>query len=173
MEKIKKYVIAGPPCSGKTTIIEHLKNMGYETVEEAARKIILNQLNGDKILPWTNKIEFQKLVLELGLKYEKNVKTSPVFIDCGIPSGIAYFVKDGLEIPKELEEASKNASYDTIFLLEPLSNYKKDDARKESEEDVPILYSLIKSTYESLGYNVIHVPAGTVEKRIQLIMESI
>lgn len=131
MEKIKKYVIAGPPCSGKTTIIERLKIMGYETVEEAARKIILNQLNGNKILPWTNKIEFQKLVLKLGLEYEKNVKTSPVFIDCGIPSGIAYLKKDGLTIPKELEEASKNAGYTAIFLLEPLSNYKKDDVRKE------------------------------------------
>lgn len=34
------YVITGGPGVGKTTLIERLKQAGYSTVEEQARKII-------------------------------------------------------------------------------------------------------------------------------------
>ena len=38
------YVITGAPCSGKTTLIDQLADLGYNTVPEAGRKYIENEL---------------------------------------------------------------------------------------------------------------------------------
>ena len=35
-----KYVIAGGPCTGKSTLIRLLKDQGYQTVPEAGRMLL-------------------------------------------------------------------------------------------------------------------------------------
>ena len=67
---MEKYVITGAPGTGKTTIIEHLKKIGYSCKEEISRKIISEQIakNGEA-LPWINLNLFSKKVFDLRKKH--------------------------------------------------------------------------------------------------------
>ena len=50
------YVITGGPGVGKTTLIEGLRDLGFNTIDEDARKIIKNQVEiQGQGLPWKNK----------------------------------------------------------------------------------------------------------------------
>ncbi len=58
----QRYVITGAPGTGKTAIINALKERGYSCVEENSREIIAEQIiNGGEILPWKNQIAFENL----------------------------------------------------------------------------------------------------------------
>ncbi|MGV0923711.1 AAA family ATPase [Empedobacter tilapiae] len=78
------FVISGGPGVGKTTLINELKNSGFEIVEENARKIIKNQIDTNQEgLPWKNKEKYAKLMLEESIKsYQNEVSVknvNPVF----------------------------------------------------------------------------------------------
>ena len=169
-----KVVITGAQCTGKTTIIEKLKELGYYTVPEAAREVIEEQEKiGSDALPWKNKLAFQKLVLKKQIELEESIPENAkiVFLDRGIPDGIAYLKAAQIPVPEEFYLAAKKYRYNFVFLLDELPFYEKDNARKESPEERKIIQKEIKKVYEELGYKVIQVPFMSVEERVRFILE--
>ena len=62
-----KIVITGGPSAGKTTTIDCLKELGFETVSESALRVIRQQAQLENaILPWTNPAKFQELAFDHG-----------------------------------------------------------------------------------------------------------
>lgn len=58
-------ILTGGPGSGKTSIIESLKQKGYQCVEEVGRQIIQVQLAiGGNAVHWGDRLKFQDLMLE-------------------------------------------------------------------------------------------------------------
>jgi predicted ATPase len=48
-----RFVITGAPGTGKTTLVEGLSKEGFKTCEEAARLVVLKNLQKENnILPW-------------------------------------------------------------------------------------------------------------------------
>ena len=47
MKNTQWYVITGPPCSGKTTLIDKLEALGYPVVHEVARWVIEGNIKDD------------------------------------------------------------------------------------------------------------------------------
>ena len=59
------YVITGGPGTGKTSLIEELKIVGYQTVKEVARDIIKEQQQqGGDALPWKDTVLYTSMMLE-------------------------------------------------------------------------------------------------------------
>src|SRR5690242_8677281 len=88
------YVITGGPCSGKTTVVNLLKERGYKTtVEDARHYIDLQRANGKSVEDVEqHQKEFQLKVLELQIEQEKALKPSDiVFLDRAIPDARAYY----------------------------------------------------------------------------------
>ncbi len=113
------YVIAGAPCSGKTTIIEKLASLGYHIVPEASRALIdveikhgktTQDIRGDDVV-------FQKRVLDMKVEIEDKFPPAQMaFIDGGaVPSSIAYYRVGGLD-PSLAIEKSQKRRYKRIFL---------------------------------------------------------
>lgn len=171
----KKYVLTGGPCTGKSTMLQLLGSLGYQIIPEAARIIIEDQqLKEGKNLPWINRNKFQKTVLKKQVLFENNLKKNKsTFLDRGIPDGLAYYKLDNLPAPKELVEESKKRRYEIIFLLKRLPHYQTDLSRKEDKKTGEKIHRLLKQTYLELGYKVIEVPALTVEKRTEFILQKI
>ncbi len=170
----KKYVLTGAPCSGKTTLLNKLASKGFQVISEVARMIIERELkkNSD-VLPWVNRDKFQREVMRKQIELEAKLKPwPPAFLDRGIPDGIAFYLLDGLEPPKELVELSRKNRYDKIFLLELIPEYEKDHVRREDPEQAQKLQELILKVYTDLDYEVIVLPPG-VEKRVKLVMKYI
>jgi predicted ATPase len=81
------YVITGAPCSGKTTVLNSLKDLGYEVVPEVARtyidELIFSGLSIEQIR--SNETKFQDDVLIKKYELEESLdKNKIIFLDRGI-----------------------------------------------------------------------------------------
>lgn len=169
---MKKYVITGGPCSGKTTTIKELAGLGYQTTTEAARTVIeQEQPNG--ILPWTNIFEFQKLVLRRQLELEERINGSTTFLDRGCLDGIAYCWQAKIQTPQELVEITRSQRYTAVFLLEQLPNYQTDGQRKEDSTVAKELHKLIEQVYKEFGYRTITIPVLVPKERAQFVIKQL
>lgn len=165
-----KYVITGGPCVGKTTTLNELARRGYKTAPEAARMIIQEeQAKPNGILPWTDLLGFQHLVLQRQINLEQRLWDG--FLDRAI-DGIAYCRLGKIEVPKELIYFAKTNRYDCIIFPDALP-YKLDSERKEDEATAKKIHDEIFKVYVEFGYNPIRVPVLPVDKRADFILEKI
>ncbi len=170
---MRKFVLTGGTCTGKTTALQALEKEGFNVIPEAARAIIVSEsAKGSKLVPWVDRAGFQREVLRRQLESESKASTD-VFLDRGIPDGIAFYRIVGLQPPDELIKASQEARYDKIFLLDLLPVYPSDPIRKEDAETSRKIHEMIREIYQSLGYKVINIPALPVSERIKLIKKNI
>jgi predicted ATPase len=170
----KWYVITGTASTGKTTLVNSLTKLNYLTVPEAARVLIDEEIKKGKTIEEIrkNEAEFQRKVLDIKINVEKNLpKDRIVFFDRGIPDSIAYYQICGLDIAGLLKLCKKNM-YRKIFMLEQLP-IEKDYARVEDTETINKIQILLRKAYSDLGYEIIDIPAMTVEKRLKMILSNI
>lgn len=169
------YVITGAPCSGKTTVLNSLKEMGYEVIGEVARTYIDKLIAEGLTIRDIRKDEtrFQNNVLDQKYKLEEYIdKDKLVFFDRGIPDSYAYFKFLGIEDEKLLKKSLVN-NYKKVFILEPCP-YKKDYARTESEEDQIKLHELIQEAYKISGAEIINVPIFETKKdRVDFVLNNL
>jgi predicted ATPase len=172
IEGKKVYVITGSPGSGKTTTLECLKREGFHIVPEVARNIINEELEKDsEKLPWMNLDDFQRKVMKKQLEVEVRLpRDEIVFLDRGLPDGLAYYYLNDLQPPTELLKLSKGR-YGGIFLLDPLPCYITDTIRREDEKTAARLCELLFKVYVKLGYGVTRIPATPVKERVKLIKQ--
>ncbi len=165
---MSKNVITGGPCVGKTTTIDELARRGHKTVPEAARMIIQEeQSKPNGILPWTDLIGFQYLVLNRQIDLEKNLGDG--FLDRAI-DGIAYCRLGGIKVPKELIYFAKTNRYDKILLLDQLP-YKQDSERREDPALAKKIHDEIFRVYTDFGYSPIRIPVRPVGERVDIILD--
>ena len=165
------YVITGAPCSGKTAVINRLEQKGYAVVHEVARAYIDAELAKGKTLEDIKADEraFERHILMAKVKLEARLKRKDIiFFDRAVPDSIAYYNLCGLD-PTEPRQKSLAIRYRKIFLLERLA-FLTDPVRSEDETTADLLGHLIEESYQSLGYDLIHVPVGSVEDRTQFIL---
>ncbi len=169
---MRLYVITGGPGSGKTTLLEELEKRRYMIVKEAAKDIILEEQGKGVKEPWLQ-TNFQEKIVDLQLKREGELLrgNAVVFIDRGIPDGLAYCRFRNQKVPRNLYLAMKVCDYEKVFLLEKLPNYEKTGFRAEEEEDAKKISELIKQVYEQLDYEVIVVPPLAVKERSDFVFK--
>lgn len=108
------YVITGGPGTGKTSLIEELKIVGYQTVKEVARDIIKEQQQqGGDALPWKDTVLYTSMMLERSVESYLAHKENEgiLFFDRGIPDTLAYARLIGLTDRKEIELAVDKYRY--------------------------------------------------------------
>ena len=175
MRKNKRVVISGSPGSGKTAVIEGLKNKGYSVFEEFSRSLIKDsQSKGITNLFLSAPLKFSKQLLEVREKQfidsEKifQAKNQVVFFDRGIHDIHAYLNAIGQE-NLNLKEKVYSFEYDLVFLLTPWEEiFKKDNERLENFSQAKMYYPYIKKVY-SIQHKVIELPQRSIEERISFI----
>lgn len=172
--------ITGAPSSGKTTLISALKHLGFNTVEESARRIIANNIKNN-IYYNEASIKLQTSILELQITNEKHLRKSAetiTFLDRAIPDSIAYFFLIGLDITYAIKKIT-TVRYDKVFFLQQLP-IADDGVRENDIKKIYILGKLLYNSYISLGYDPIIIPNYSTEnfqyntaKRLNLILNEI
>jgi predicted ATPase len=169
------YAVSGAPSSGKTTTVGLLAARGYRTTEEQARAIITEEMAKGRTLEdvrgageW-----FQEVILERQLALEAQLPhDETVFLDRGIPDGLAYerFLK--LQPNPALTAAAQRSHYRRVFVLEPLA-FAADHGRIEDSETQVNLHRAIRDTYRELGFDVVDVPVLSPEERVDFILDRV
>lgn len=162
------YVITGGPCVGKTTLIEELRNKGYQILPEFARLII----EEGKYKPWINFSEFQQELVRRQKEAEFNINGSNVFCDRGLADSIAYQRIYGKNVNNNFIAECKGR-YAKVFFLERLPVYEKDHTRREDPKTALKIHQEIEKAYTELGYDLIKVPDIGIEARIEKVLKEI
>lgn len=170
----KWHVITGGPCTGKTTVIEQLRQMGHKTTIEHARHYIdTMQHKGASVEQIrANKRRFQRGVLEMQIEEENTLNPNDtVFLDRALPDAMAYYRFLGLEFDHDLIEMCNRFCYQTVFILDrlPLVN---DYARREDEEEQKRIHDLIIEVYRSFPCPVVFVPVLPPNERVEFILKN-
>ena len=152
-----------------------MKKEGFYCGNDVAREFIEEQIrSGGKALPWDNRKEFSKIILEKRIKqYEDAPEGDVCFFDRGIPDLIGYLIKAGLKVPDEYYKSAKSHPYQKIVFFTPpwQATFEKDPDRHETFGEAVIIHNAIKKVYQDLGYKVIDVPKTSVDKRIEFILK--
>jgi predicted ATPase len=172
---VKKYIITGPSCAGKSTLVQELEARGFHVVKEIAKSYIIEQKEKGNSEPWLSK-DFQPALLKLQFEHESRIPedASVVFLDRGVHDVLAFFEHRKQKIPEELNSKIKNHRYEKVFFLEPLTFFDNEGFRVEKDKDeAKVISKLIKKAYEKHGHEIITVPAVSVKERADLIVKNL
>lgn len=174
----QKIVLIGGPGTGKTTVLNKLKEKGFFCFDEVSREVTLKaQEKGIDQLFLTEPLLFSKMLLEgreeQFLKAEES-KKDIIFFDRGIPDVHAYMNYFKTEYPAIFLEKSKQYKYDIIFHFSPWQEiHITDNERYETFEESTNIDLFLTEAYTSLDYKIIHVPFGSVDERAKFIINSL
>src|ERR1700733_13413501 len=120
----KRYVLAGGPGVGKSTLMEILASRGYAIVPETSRIIIEEEkIKKSDALPWKDVQRFQELVAKRQIKAERECTVETAFLDRSLIDGYAYCILSKVHVSTILVEnlrTKDNAPrYDKVFILDP------------------------------------------------------
>ena len=118
----------------------------------------------------------QQLLTERRKQFEgaEGKKEATIFYDRGMPDVLGYMDYFDQPYTSDFINACKQYRYDAIFLLPPWKAiYVQDNERLETYLQATEIHEHLKSTYISLGYDVIEVPFGTVKQRLSFIVNHI
>ncbi len=169
------YVVTGAPCSGKTTLLDSLKERGYNVIPEVARTYIDTKLAGGISVEElrSDELKFQEDILKQKYKLEEALsKDITTFFDRGIPDSYAYFKLLDVEDISLLEK-SLLGNYKKVFILDPCP-FEGDYARTENPKDQLKLHYLIVDAYEKTGAMIVRVPIfATKKERVDFILDNL
>lgn len=178
MKSIKNnlFILTGPPGSGKSSLINAIKEKNITCVAEFARAIIAQQraIEGNGLYD-KDPLLFKELMLSRAINdfNDANTKTTYLF-DRGIPDLLAY--SDCFNITRGAEiKAAELYMYNKIVFFAPSWKeiYSNDNDRKMTFAEAKIFGDNIKAAYKSLGYTLVDLPYTSIIDRANFIEETI
>lgn len=168
------YVITGAPSSGKTTLINYLAAAGYLIAPEIARdyieKLLANNHTLEDIRHDTQQL--QRGILAVALKRERRLKKDQlIFFDRGTTDSLGYFKYYDVKTTHVLN-VCKHTRYKKVFYCHQLP-VEHDSVRIEDNISAQKIGALIYEAYSNLDYQLIELPAVSVEQRIRIITSHI
>jgi predicted ATPase len=173
MPQTKRVIITGGPGTGKSTIIEMLREQGYPCHSEVSRAVIKEQLEKrSDLLPWKDLPGFSDTVFkgQTG-QYHQADANKVNFFDRGLPDVIAYLRKDLLPTDALDALVEHYPYHEEVFVTPPWEEiYQTDDERREDFETMQAIHNALVETYEQFGYKVVEVPKQGSQERVDFIL---
>ena len=172
------FILTGGPGSGKSSIIQALREQGYLCMDEVGRQIIQEQLSiGGNALHTADNVKFRDLMLtrSMGDYLRVNESQKPIFFDRGIPDLIGYSHLIGVVVPDEYEKAVERYRYNrVVFVAPPWEEiYVQDAERKQDFQEAIDTYHRIVEGYQACGYETVELPKTDVLNRILFILNRV
>lgn len=169
------FIITGAPGTGKTTLIDLLRNH-YPTQPEPARMVIQEQkaMDGDGI--WEkNTHKFVNLLLTQSISLFQSSKESQItFFDRGIPDCMAYASYADMELDQFRQAALDYRYNPKVFFLPPWENiYHNDEDRQMNFQEAIQFSRLLSRFYLEAGYDIVEVPKVSLSERLSFIIRNL
>ncbi len=155
-----------------TSVINSLEQQGFRVVHEVARAHIDEEMLRGRSLEQikADPYQFENHILLTKLKIEASLpENEVVFLDRAVPDSITYFKLEGLD-PVQPVEKSKLVRYKKVFQFERLA-FLENGVRSEDSLLAERIDTLLEASYRKLNYEIVRVPAISVEERTKFILE--
>lgn len=181
----KRIVITGGPGTGKTVLISSLEEKGFHCFHEVIRTMTLDALDGKNFdNQLVNPIDFvddaksfNDQLINTRLQHFTDasiINKEYLFYDRGLPDVLAYMNYFGQPIEKRYLDICSKKRYDEVLILPPWKEiYVQDNERLENFEQACGIHAHLEQTYTELEYQPIEVPLGTIEERLQFVIDLI
>ena len=170
------HVIAGGPCSGKTTLLQALEQRGYRVeVETSERLLQAGIVRGETAQSLRmDPVQWQQMVLAQDHDLFDSLPTDAlVFTDTSFIEDLVFAARAGIEMGPGVESWLRNKRYQKVFFLEPLEAYEQSRVRMESRDVSMQISAQVRERYQEYGYEPVMVPAGPVGERVAFVLSHI
>lgn len=172
------FVVTGGPGSGKSALIEALREAGHQRTVEAGRGIIQDQMAIEgSALPWCDPQFFAELMLSWDMRsyHMAEGKTGRVFFDRGVVDVIGYLRLLGRPVPRHMAKAAEVFRYNRrVFIAPPWKEiFAPDQERKQDFAEAVRTYEAMVGAYRDFGYELIELPRLPVAERMRFIVQNL
>lgn len=178
------YAIDGAPCSGKTTLVEALKQkMGWDACPDFMHIIYNQALAGGKNIAdiQENQTYYRDQIAFKRLEYmQRNNPNDTIIYENGLPSDLVWHEEKGVATPQNITQACSTFRFRRVFILDMLPNINNDEVFHENDSVRARIHYRLWDTYQSLGYTPIRIPVFhtpndkiAVLQRMYIILEEI
>lgn len=174
---VRRYVLTGAPGSGKTVLLEALRERGHAVVEEAATDVIARQQARGVDEPW-EQADFLDLVA--GLQRERLREPLPESCElqfhdrsplCTV--ALARFLGRPVTaaLAAEVDRVIQESTFaPTVFLVRPLGFIEHTAARRVDYEQALEFGEVHVEVYREHGFDIVGVPAADPPTRAATVI---
>lgn len=174
---MKRYILAGTPGVGKTTLLRVFDDMGYPVVEEAATDLITRHYTHGAEAPWKFPAFIDDIV---ALQKKRQIEAADVAGDIQFHDraaictyALAQYLKfePSRALLEEIERLEReNVFQRDVLFIRPLGFCIPSLVRTISYEETLLFETLHEEAYKKFGYRLVSVEKDTVEARVQKII---
>ena len=175
---MRRYILTGTPGCGKTSLIRALEMTGASVVAEAATDIIAYKQMQGIAEPWTNE-DFIDYIVRL--QKHRQIDLSDDYSDlhfydrspiCTYALAMYLNFKPSANLMQEIKRITNHNIYDKkVLFIDNLGSIENTGARQISFEESLDFEKIHLAAYEKFGFSCVHIQAGPIENRVQLILE--
>lgn len=174
---MQRFILTGAPGAGKTWIVERLAAMGHATVAEAATEVIAREQNRGSDAPWTEP-DFVEKIAALQQCRIDGTEGAVQFHDRSPICTLALARHLGRPVPDRLalllaRIADKRMFENQVFFVDSLDFITPSAARRIGLVEARRFGELHAEIYESLGYQLVRIPAAPAEERAAMILDRV
>jgi len=182
---VLKIPISGGPHTGKTTLLEALRTEfpGAHFVPEPAERVIARELERERadtrytaVVPMRDYRSFVPLVIKESVALEDEIPDGAevVFQDRSLIDNVGYGeLNDFTDFLPEIHSRIVIARYSFTLFCAPVGEYAKSAIRHETAEEAVKTHRHLTDAYTQSGIEVVHLPAVSVEQRLEIIRRRI
>ena len=170
----KTALLIGAPSTGKTSVLEALKERGFTCYDEISRQVTLDaRAEGIEHLFKEKPLLFSEKLLEGRIKQFKDSVSIPnqwTFLDRGLPDITAYMDMVNHVFPDKFEIANRTYVYEKVFWFPVWKKiHEQDNERYEDFKMANQIEKYLLKWYSLYNYNIIEVPKTSVSARVEFI----
>lgn len=176
---MKRIILTGTPGCGKTSILRGLEMRGHFVVGEAATDVIAYYQAKGIAEPWKNPT-FIDDIIRLQRQRQMTINRAPVvaqYFDrspfCTYALAVYLSFKPSEVLMGEIDRVLQGGLYDhKVLFVENLGFCTPTDARQISYEEALVFEKIHRETYDKFGFECVMISPGTLEERVEKILNN-
>jgi predicted ATPase len=171
---MRRYIVTGAPGAGKTTILAALRDRGYAVVDEAATDVIAREQARGREEPWHDAGFLDAITRLQRDRQQRPAATTPQIFDrspiCTL--ALAHYSERPVSpiLAGEVTRIDAEGIYEpSVFFVRLLGFITPTAARRITLAQSIGFERIHERVYRDHGFELVDVPAGPVEERVELV----